>query len=460
MSAHAFRRSCLSLVLAVLLVGSAIVAHRPAWAEGSTSTLPYKVESFMLTNGMRVVVLPNHRSPIVVHMVWYRVGAADDPVGKSGIAHFLEHLMFKGTNTLKPGEFSRIVADNGGVENAFTAADYTAYFQVVARDRLEIVMGIEADRMVNLKLTDDIVLPERAVILEERSSRIDNDPAALLNEQLEAVQYARHPYGTPNIGWRHEMEGLTREDALAAYTRFYAPNNATLVVAGDITASELKPLAEKYYGTIAAKNLGERTRTTEPPPLAERRIVLRDARVSQPSLIRTYLAPAAASADRDTSTALAVLSDILGSNTTSRLYRSLTVENKTATYAGSAFHSLSIDWASFLLYAAPLPGVGMADLEAALDAAIANLLKDGVTEAELKESVERMKARALYALDDPQQIATIFGTVLSIGLAIEDIQNWPARLDAVTVEQINQAARAILRPERSVTGLLLPKAEG
>ena len=351
------------------------------------------------------------------------------------------------------------MADNGGIENAFTTADYTAYFQVVARDRLEIVMGIEADRMTNLKLTDDVVLPERAVILEERSSRIDNDPSALLNEQLEATLYARHPFGTPNIGWRHEMEGLTRDDAVATYTRFYAPNNATLVVAGDITAAELKPLAEKYYGTIAAKNIGERTRTTEPSPLAERRVVLRDARVSQPSLMRAYLAPSAASSDRDTSTALAVLSDILGSNTTSRLYRSLTVENKTATYAGTAFQALSIDWASFLLYAAPLPGVSMTDLEAALDAAIANLLKDGVTATELKESVERMKARALYALDDPQQIATLFGTVLSIGLTVEDIQTWPARLDAVTVEQINQAARAILKPERSVTGLLLPKAE-
>lgn len=460
MSACLFRRLRLNLLLASILAVLAFALTPSAEAESTPSTLPYKVESFALDNGMKVVVLPNHRAPVVVHMVWYRVGAADDPPGKSGIAHFLEHLMFRGTETRAPGEFSRIVADNGGIENAFTTADYTAYYQVVARDRLEIVMALEADRMVNLKLTDEIVNPERSVILEERSSRIDNDPAALLNEQLEAVQYARHPYGTPNIGWRHEMEGLTKEDALAAYERHYAPNNAILVVAGDITAAELKPLAEKYYGVIPAKEIGQRERTAEPPPLTERRVVLRDGRVSQPSLMRTYLAPAAASPDRETALALSVLSDILGGSTTSRLYRSLAVDQKKATYAGTAFQSLSIEWASFLLYAAPLPGVSPEDLEAGLDAAIAGLLKDGVTQSELKESVERMKARAIYALDDPQQIASIFGTVLSVGLSIEDVETWPARLDALTVEQVNEAARAVLRPERSVTGVLLPKAEG
>ncbi len=448
---RAFSSSLIAGLVALGLVLSVASAARAGF---------FNAETFALSNGMQVVVLPNHRAPIIVHMVWYRVGAADDPPGKSGIAHFLEHLMFKGTDKRAPGEFSRIVADNGGVENAFTSADYTGYFQKVARDRLEIVMELEADRMRNLKLTDETVTLERQVILEERNSRVDNDPSALLQEQMEAVQFARHPFGTPTIGWRHEMEGLDRETALAFLDRYYAPDNAILVVAGDTTAAELKPLAEKYYGGLVPSGMTARQRLAEPPPLAERRVILRDARASQPSLVRSYLAPSAASAQRDMATALSVLSDILGNNTTSRLYRSLTVEKKIATYAGSTYQALALDWASFYLFAAPLPGMSMDQLEAALDASIADLLRNGVTETEVKEAVKRMKARAVYALDDPQAIASIFGSALSVGLSVDDVESWPTRLDAVTVERVNAAAREILKPERSVTGLLLPKTEG
>lgn len=449
------KRAIGSSLVAALVVLVLLVA-----ATGSARAGLFKSETFSLANGMQVVVLPNHRAPIVVHMVWYRVGAADDPPGKSGIAHFLEHLMFKGTEERAPGEFSRIVADNGGVENAFTTSDYTGYFQKVARDRLEIVMEIEADRMRNLKLTDAVVTPERQVILEERNSRTDNDPSALLQEQIEAAQFVRHPFGTPTIGWRNEMETLDRDTALAFYRKYYAPDNAILVVAGDITAAELKPLAEKYYGGLTPSGAAPRQRLAEPPPLAERRVVLRDARAAQPSLVRSYLAPSAASGGRETATALSVLSDILGNNTTSRLYRSLTVEKKIATYAGSTYRALALDWANFYLFAAPLPGVSMGDLEAALDASIGDLLKNGVTESEVKEAVARMKARAVYALDDPQAIANIFGSALAIGLTVDDVEGWPARLDAVSIDQVNAAAREILKPERSVTGLLLPKVEG
>ncbi|MGD9537540.1 MAG: M16 family metallopeptidase [Alphaproteobacteria bacterium] len=425
---------------------------------GAPRAALFNAETFTLENGMQVVVLPNHRAPIVVHMVWYRVGAAEDPIGKSGVAHFLEHLMFKGTAAHPNGEFSRLVADNGGEENAFTSADYTGYFQRVARDRLEIVMALEADRMRNLRLTDEVVLPERQVILEERSSRIDNDPGALLYEQIEAALYVRYPFGTPTIGWRNEMETLDRATALAFYKRYYSPDNAILVVSGDITAAELRPMAEKYYGALAPSGVGPRVRLQEPEPLVARRVTLRDPRTTQPSLVRSYLAPSAVSSDRDTATALSVLSEILGRTSTSRLYRSLTVEQKKATYAGSSYRATAIDWSSFSVYAAPLPGVTMEDLETVLDTAIADLLRDGVTAAEVSEAVERMKASALYALDDPQQIATIFGTALSLGLTVEDIQTYPERLDAVTVERVNEAARKILKPERSVTGLLLPQA--
>jgi zinc protease len=446
----------LGLALVALLIGLVLGASPFA---NSRATL-FNVETFTLANGLQVVVLPNHRAPIVVHMMWYRVGAADDPPGKSGIAHFLEHLMFKGTETRAAGEFSRIVADNGGFENAFTSSDYTGYFQKVARDRLEIVMELEADRMSNLRLDDATVLPERQVIIEERNSRIDNDPSALLSERVEAAQFVNHPYGVPNIGWRHEMETLDRETAITFYRRYYAPDNATLVVSGDITAAELKPLAEKYYGAIPARSIALRQRLVEPPPLAERRVILRDARAAQPSIMRSYLAPSAVSSERETALALSVLSEILGNNSTSRLYRALTVEQKKATYAGSNYQALAFDYSTFVLFAAPLPGTTVEGLEAALDEALAELVKSGVTEAEVHEAVERMKARAIYALDDPQEIAQIFGSVLSVGLTVDDVQTWPERLDKVTVEQVNAAAREVLRPERSVTGILLPKTEG
>jgi zinc protease len=443
-------------LLAMLLIAACVgLSGRAIRAEPL-----FPVERFTLANGMQVVVLPNHRAPVVVHIVWYKVGAADDPPGKSGVAHFLEHLMFKGTPAHPDGVFSRIVAENGGVENAFTTSDYTAYFQKIAKDRLELVMALEADRMRNLLLTDEVVQLERNVILEERSMRIDNEPAALLAEQADAVLYLHHPYGTPTIGWRHEMEILDRTTVLDFYRRHYAPNNAILVVAGDVTAAELKPLAEKYYGVIPAVSHEATPRNKEPPPSAARRVTMVDARAAQPSLMRSYLAPAAPSGDRTMTTALSVLSEILGGKTTSRLYRSLTVEQKVAAYAGSTYHALSRDDTSFQLFAAPLAGTSIGALEKALDSVVSEIIAKGVTETELKDAVERMQAQVLYALDDPQAIAHLFGSVLAVGLSIDDIETWPEQLAAVTLGQVNAAARATLKPERSVTAILLPKAEG
>ncbi len=212
-------------------------------------------ETFTLDNGLKVVVVTNRRAPIVTHMIWYRVGAADEAPGESGLAHFLEHLMFKGTKNTEPGEFTRIVAENGGVQNAFTSYDYTAYFQTVARDRLEIMMRYEADRMTNLQLTDEIVDPERQVVLEERRSRVGNNPSSQLWEQANATLFLNHPYRVPVIGWEHEIKQLSTEGALAFYRKWYAPNNAVLVVAGDVTAEDVRPLAEKYYGPIAPADI-------------------------------------------------------------------------------------------------------------------------------------------------------------------------------------------------------------
>ena len=212
--------------------------------------LAAEVTTFKLDNGMDIVVLEDHRAPVVVHMVWYRVGAADEPPGKSGIAHFLEHLLFKGTDDLEAGELSAIVARNGGSDNAVTSWDYTAYFQRIAADRLELMMEMEADRMRDLRMTPQDVATERQVVLEERGQRVDSEPNALFREQRNAAQYLNHPYGIPVIGWRHEMEQLNRDDAFSFYRRYYAPNNAILVVAGDVLPDDVLALAKKYYGPL------------------------------------------------------------------------------------------------------------------------------------------------------------------------------------------------------------------
>ena len=250
------------------------------------------ISDFRLANGMEVVVIPDHRAPVVTHMVWYRNGSADDPIGKSGIAHFLEHLMFKGTKNHAIGEFSEVVAELGGQENAFTSNDYTAYFQRVPKEHLRVLMDFESDRMTNLVLTDEIVAPERDVVLEERRMRTDGDPGAQLGEAMHAALYTHHPYGKPIIGWQHEIESLNREDALAYYERFYTPENAILIVAGDVTGEEVMSLAKATYGKLPARGKApERSRPREPAPLAHRTVTLSDAKVEQPTHQRVYLVP-------------------------------------------------------------------------------------------------------------------------------------------------------------------------
>jgi zinc protease len=406
---------------------------------------------------MEVVVVPNHRAPVVVHMVWYRVGAADDPVGKSGIAHFLEHLMFKGTPRYPDGEFSRLVARHGGNQNAFTSQDYTGYYQKVAKEQLGLVMALEADRMTNLVLNDDVVLSERDVIIEERRSRVDNQPASLLGEQIAAAQYLAHPYGVPIIGWEHEIRGLTTEDALDVYRRYYAPNNAILVVSGDITMAELKPLAEQHYGVIPAQDVVPRLRPQEPPQRAARRVEMRDGRVSQPSLSRSYIAPSLTAGATEHAYPLQLLAEALGGGATSRLYRALVVERKLATSAGAWYDDVSLDLTRFAVYATPSAGVDVAELEAALDEEIARLLEDGVGEEEIARIKRRLIAETTYARDSLHAAARVFGAARTSGVSVAEIEAWPERIEAVTVEQINQAARAVLRPEGSVTGILLPE---
>lgn len=405
---------------------------------------------------MKVVVVSNHRVPVVTHMVWYKVGSADEGEGESGIAHFLEHLMFKGTKKRAPGEFSKILARNGGRENAFTSTDYTAYFQTVAVDRLELVMEMEADRMTNLVLTDAAVETEKQVVLEERRSRTDNNPGAVLQEQVDAALFLNYPYRRPVIGWEHEIRALNREAVLDFYRRWYAPNNAILMVAGDITAAELKPLAQKYYGVIPRGPDIMRARPSEPPQRAARRVTYRDARVRQPAWSRYYLAPSLKAGLTEHAYPLEVLADILD-GATGRLYRSLVVDSKIAVSAGSQYGADDLGPGRFVIYASPQPGVGMDKLEQSVDAEIAKLLAGGVTESEVARAKKRMQAQAVYARDSMRAGARVLGAALASGLTIDDVEKWPERIGAVTVEQINAAARAILQADRSVTALLMRK---
>jgi zinc protease len=413
--------------------------------------------TFTLANGLQVVVIENRRAPIVTHMVWYRAGAADEPPGKSGIAHFLEHLMFKGTERLAPGEFSRVVARQGGRDNAFTSWDYTGYVQTIARDRLGLVMEMEADRMVNLRLAEDIVATERDVILEERRQVVENVPSARLREQMNAAMFLNHPYGRPIIGWAHEIRALTRADALDWYKTWYAPNNAVLIVAGDVSAPEVRALAETHYGPIPARAVPVRSRLAEPEPEAARRVVLRDARVRQPSLTRAYLAPSLQRGESVHAYPLQVLGAVIGAQS-GRIYRGLVLDRQLAVSAGAGYDPDAFDLTTFSFFASPRPGVDIHALEAALDAEIAALLRDGVDAADVERARSSLRDRAILARDSLGAAPRSIGTELMTGLTVDEGEAWPARIAAVTVAEVNAAARAVLQERRSVTGLLLPEA--
>jgi len=410
---------------------------------------------FTLANGLEMVVVPDHRTPVVTHMAWYKVGSADETPGKSGLAHFLEHLMFKGTAKNPEGRFSQSVAALGGQENAFTTSDYTGYFQRIAKEHLEKMMALEADRMTGLVLSDANVVPELKVVLEEYNMRVANSPDARLGEQIAAALYLNSPYGRPVIGWRHEIEKLTREDALAFYRRFYTPNNAVVVIAGDVTAEEVKALAEKTYAKVPrVADIKPRARPHEPPPVSPRTVTLADPRVAQPSLQRSYLVPSYATS-RDDAKALEVLAHILGSGQTSRLYRALVVDQHVATNAGGFYQGSSLDDTRFGVYAIPQPGIGFPAVEAAIDDVIAEVVKDGVRPEELERAKTRMIADAVYAQDNQAALARWYGVSLTTGTTVDDVKAWPDYIRSVTAEQVRDAARTWLDRRRSVTGYLV-----
>jgi zinc protease len=434
----------------------AIAALAAAFAASAHAGIGPQITNFTLSNGLEVVVIPDHRAPVVTHMVWYKVGSADETPGKSGLAHFLEHLMFKGTAKNPSGRFSQVVATIGGQENAFTAADYTGYFQRVPRDELKDMMEFEADRMTGLVLTDDVVRPELNVVLEEQNMRVANNPAARLGEQMDAALYLNHPYGRPVIGWRHEIEQLDREGALEFYRRFYAPNNAILVVAGDVTPEEIRTLAQETYGKVPrVAEIKPRLRPQEPVQEAARTVTLADPRVTQPSLTRYYLVPSSTTARPGESEALDVLTHILGRGSNSRLYQTLVIDKGVAVNAGAGYDGTAVDNTRLSVYGTPKPGTSLPQLEEAIDAVLAGIVENGVTAEELDRSKNRMIADAVYANDNQRMLAQWYGASLATGATVEQVRTWPDRIRDVTADAVHEAARRWLDKRRSVTGYLV-----
>ncbi len=416
-----------------------------------------RVHQFVLENGMQVLVIPDHRAPVVTHMVWYHVGAADEPPGKAGVAHFLEHLMFKGTEKIAPAEFSKIIARNGGQDNAFTSQDATVYHQRVASDRLPLVMELEADRMRNLKLDDKTVLTERDVVLEERRSRTDNSPSAILSEQMMAALYVSHPYGAPVIGWEHEIKALNLKDAMEFYRQFYAPNNAILIVAGDVTKEQVEKLAKATYGKVKrVDGVKMQPRPQEAPPAAPRRVILKDKRAGKASFSRLYLAPSYNTAKEGEAEAIDLMMKILAGGSTSLLYNDMVVDDKVATSVAGWYESSGRDYGRIGFHALASGKHSIKAVEKALDKKIAKFIKNGPTKKQLERAKNSYIAEYVYGVDSQSTLARRYGWALVVGQSIRDVEEWPKRLEKVTIKDISRVAKKYLIEKASVTGLLFP----
>lgn len=439
---------------------TAIALFATVWA-GQAWAGVFNPETFTLSNGMQVVVLPNHRAPVILHMVWYKVGSADEPAGKSGIAHLLEHLMFKGTAKHPNGEFSKTLARHGGQENAFTSLDYTGYHQTVASDRLEMVMELEADRMTNLALKPEDVETERAVVLEERNQRIENKPGARLRVLANQKFYPKdHPYGRPIIGWRDELASVTREDALAFYKDHYAPDNAILVIAGDVDVAQVQRLADKYYAPIPARGVAKRATLVTDAPIIGGETVLRDARVRQASWSENVIQPSLSNGAPTRVAALEILSELLGGGGTSRLYRALVIDQALAVSAGTYYDQSARGDGQFAFYASPRPGVSLDQLAEAVRVETRRILDDGLKAGELAGIKKRMMADAVYSRDAMKTGAWAIGGALAAGHSIEDVEAWPERIQAVTEQDVIDALKAVLAEPKRITTKLLQNGDG
>lgn len=441
------RLSLLWLSLVLLLV------NQPAQAG------VFDPEHAVLDNGLELFVITNDRAPVISQYVWYRVGGADEPPGRSGIAHLLEHLMFKGTPTVPDGEFSKIVTRLGGNDNAMTSWDFTAYFQKVHKDHLELVMRMEADRMANLVLDEQEVLTERDVVLEERRQRTDNRPENLFWEQVDAALYRAHPYAVPIIGYADEIAQLTREDALAFYDLHYAPNNAAVFIVGDVTMADVLPIAEATYGQLPRKEIPERRWTRVPPLTANITVEQSHPQVRQARWLRAWLAPSLVSEGREHAYALQVLSTILADGATSRLYDRLVVEEKLLSGIGASYSASSRAMSSFMLIATPLPSTDLTEVEAIVSEELARLLEDGVTEEEIARARRQVTAEAVFAQDSFAAAAYYLGIAWVAGRDVNESDDWLTYLKAVDEAAVLAAARHVFDDTAHLTAILTPETE-
>ena len=411
-----------------------------------------------LDNGLQIIVVPNHRAPVVNHMLWYRVGAVDEVEGKSGLAHYLEHLMFKGTETIAPGGFSKAIAAVGGRDNAFTSHYYTAYFATVPVDFLPKLMEMEADRMHNLVITAEQALPERDVVLAERRQRTDDDPGGRFAEKMNKTIYGGHPLGRPVIGWRDDISGLSPEDAEDFYRQWYAPNNAVLIVSGDVVPAKVLQLAAATFGRLESRSLPPRpeTRKLYVPRKEPESLFVQDPDVLQVNIQRHYMAPSYQTATGYAPYALQVLAEILDGGAVGRLYRKLVMEKKVATETGANYDALDRDDGSFSIGLTLPPKANVGKAAQALDALVADLLKHGVTDSEVKRAIKRMREQAIFTRDHLMTPGYAFGQHLSLGLGVDDVENWPDNIGRVTVAEVNAAARQVFGSKDYVTGYLLP----
>jgi zinc protease len=437
-----------------LRVSLAALALSATTALAASTEAPTKAAQFALKNGMQVVVIPDHRAPVVTHMVWYQVGGTDDPQGLSGAAHLFEHLMFKGTKKIPNGELSKLVARNGGQDNAQTSRDFTVYFQRIAKERLPLMMDLEVDRMVNLDLSEPNVTTERDVVLEERHLRVDSQPDALAQEQMEAALQMTHPSARPVVGWEAEISTMTRAQAMDFYQHHYAPNNAMLMVVGDVTPEEVRKLAEAKFGPLQPHALVPRTDEPPPPRLAETRMNFAIPGTKLPQLMRMYRVPGYVKSPKGTAQSMEVLTAILGGGATSRLYRTLVLEKKLAVEAGAFYDGKTRGPAELTIFAIPRDGVSFDALETAMDQVIAGLSTTPPDQAEFARIKTKLLADHIYQQDNQFVLANEYGTALSIGLTIADVEDWPNRIKAVQPADVTKAAGSYLVKEQSVTGRL------
>jgi zinc protease len=440
----AFSRAWFAALLVAVNFGAPVRAEEP------------KLFQFTLQNGLSVVVIPDHRTPTATQIVFYRVGGTDDPPGYSGLAHFFEHMMFRGTASFAGDQFARTVARNGGEDNAFTTEDYTAFFEQIAKDRLRLIMSLDADRMVNLDLSDGNVRTERDVVLEERRMRIENDPQSLLREQMNAALHLSHPYGRPVIGWPEEVHRIGRIEAQTYYTRHYAPNNAILVIAGDVLPDQVRLDAEATYGRVPARQLVPRADYAQPPRFGETRVTLYRDDVKVPQFMRLYRVPSYTEAKPGEAEALDVLAQLLGGDATSALYRQLVVTRRLASDAGASYSGYTRDAGQFEVYAVPRPGVKMEAIEQAIDSVLKDYSMAAAKPADMERAKTQLVAGAIYQRDNQLDLASAYGQALAIGLTVDDVREWPNRIRVVTGDQIRDAAARDITRREAVTGLLLP----